>query len=413
MGRSERLTSLILWAMIVGGVVLRVRDIGYPPVMTFDEHYYAPAAHHYILGVPDLRDWHPPLGKMLGAIGLLLFGFNSVGWRFVYLCFGIQTIVVAFCLARYIFSSTRAGWMAAGFVAADGFFISYSRAGLIDGMLTCLVLWSVLAVVVATSWRGLVLAAILVGAATSIKWSGAQALLPAIVGLLVFGRLPWYQVFWFSLSPMVHFLIWAVGLDLMGGAYGPIDLYKAISDSMRSLSRQGLYSNPLASSWYTWPILYRPIAVKLSHQGAIVRCALSVGNPVLWFPASAVVVGLPIAHGLAAIQRRWRSLSLARFDSRFRQAILVLAVGWLSMMLLFATIMGKHTFFYHYLPSYGFAIVTIAGVMAQLERNWPQGVLAFVTFAAAAAIYFSPIWGELPMTLNELNQRLLLPSWRF
>ena len=167
--RTRRNTSLLLACMIVGGVILRIQGIGFPARFTFDEQFYGPTSHHFLLGVPDIHDYHPPLGKLFGTIGLLLFGFNSVGWRFSYLCFGLQTIIIAFWLAREIFQSRRAGWLAAAFVAADGFFIAYSRAGLIDGMLTCMVLWSLLAVVTARTWRGVAVAAIFIGIATSIK----------------------------------------------------------------------------------------------------------------------------------------------------------------------------------------------------------------------------------------------------
>jgi dolichyl-phosphate-mannose--protein O-mannosyl transferase len=79
---------------------------------------------------------------------------------------------------------------------------------------------------------------------------------------------------------------------------------------------------------------------------------------------------------------------------------------------LFAISMGKHSFFYHYQPSYGFAIVLLAGVDARLERYWPRAVLGFVVLAAAWAIYFAPAWGEFPLTLDEANRRLIFLPWR-
>ena len=129
--------------------------------------------------------------------------------------------------------------------------------------------------------------------------------------------------------------------------------------------------------------------VKLSYQGTIGRYASSAGNPVFWFPASLAVVGLPVVRALAIrIQRlreRWSSL----FDPDFTKAVLVLASGWVAMFMLFAVSMGKHSFFYHYQPSYGFAIVLLAGVVARLERRWPREVLLFVALAFVVAIYFA------------------------
>jgi dolichyl-phosphate-mannose-protein mannosyltransferase len=142
----------LLGLLIVGGALLRVQGVGFPAYFTFDEELFVRNAHNYLLGLPDAND-HPPLGKLVMAVGMALFGYNSLGWRFASVCFGLQSVLMAYWLAAQLFDR-RAGWLAAAFVAADGFFISYSRAGLLDGMLSCLVLWGVLAAVASRSWLG-------------------------------------------------------------------------------------------------------------------------------------------------------------------------------------------------------------------------------------------------------------------
>jgi dolichyl-phosphate-mannose--protein O-mannosyl transferase len=412
MQRAPRVTSLLLAFMIVGGVILRIQGIGFPPRDTFDEQFYGPTAHHILLGVPDLHDFHPPLGKLLGAIGLILFGYNSVGWRFMYLCFGLQTIIIGFWLARQIFASRRAAWFAAAFIAADGFFIAHSRTAFIDIMLVCLILWSVLAVVTARTWRGMAIVGILIGIATSIKWSAAQTLVPAVVAVLLYRRVPWYTIFWFGLSPVVHILIWMAGLHLMGHASDPLAVWNVILSSMASLHGLGQYDNPLASAWYTWPALYHPIVVKLSSSGTTSRYASSLGNLVFWFPAVLLVIGLPLARGLTALRTGWRKYWPPFFDASFTKAVLVLATGWAALLTLFVVSMGKHSFFYHYLPPYAFAIILLAGVVAKLERRWPRAVLIFVALSILVALYFVPVWGEFSLTLPEANRRLIFLPWR-
>jgi dolichyl-phosphate-mannose--protein O-mannosyl transferase len=412
MAREQRLTTFLMAFMIVGGTILRMQGIGFPPRNTFDEQFYGPTSHHYLMGVPDMHDFHPPLGKLLGTIGLLLFGYNSVGWRFMYLCFGLQNMVIAFWLAREIFASRRAGWMAAAFVAADGFFIAYSRTALIDPILTCFILWSVLAVVTARTWRGIAVAAVFIGAATSIKWSAAQTLAPAILALFLFRRVPWQTLFLFALAPLTHVLIWMAGLRLMGHASDPTAVWNVIVTGLTSLHATGKYDNPLASAWYTWPVLYHPIVVKLSSSGVTSRYASSAGNPIFWFPASLLVVGLPLTRGFAALQARWRRIWPDLFDLTFTRAVLVLATGWAAMLVLFIVSMGKHSFFYHYQPSYGFAIVLLAGVAARLETRWPRAILVFVALAVAMGLYLTPVWGEFSLTLQEANRRLIFLPWR-
>lgn len=412
MGRPQRVTTLLLAFMIVGGTILRIQGVGYPAHLTFDEQFYGPTMHHILLGVPDLHDFHPPMGKLLGSIGLLLFGFNSVGWRFMFLCFGLQTIVIAFWLARQIFASRRVGWLAAAFVAADGFFIAHSRTAFIDIMLVCFVLWSVLAVVTSRTWRGVAVAGILIGIATSIKWSAAFTLVPATLVVLLYRRVPWYTIFWFGLSPIVHLFIWMAGLHLMGHDSSPVAIGKVIMSSMASLHGLGAYDNPLMSAWYTWPLLYHPIVVKLSSSGITSRYASSLGNLVFWFPAAFLVIALPLGRGLVVWRARWQKYWPSFFDASFTKAVMVLATGWVALQSLFMVSMGKHSFFYHYLSPYAFAIILLAGVVAKLERRWPRAVLAFVILAIVVAIYFVPVWGEFSLTLPEANRRLIFLPWR-
>jgi dolichyl-phosphate-mannose--protein O-mannosyl transferase len=198
----------------------------------------------------------------------------------------------------------------------------------------------------------------------------------------------------------------------MGHAGSPEALWRVIGTALTSLHATGQYDNPLASAWYTWPVLFHPIVVKLSSYGITSRYASSAGNPVFWFPASLMVIGLPLIRGLAACHPRWRRCWPSLFDSSFTKAVLVLATGWAALLMLFVVSMGKHSFFYHYQPSYGFAMVLLAGVAAKLERRWPRAILVFVSLAVLLAIYFTPVWGEFPLTLNEANRRLIFLPWR-
>jgi dolichyl-phosphate-mannose-protein mannosyltransferase len=412
MARPAQITTALVGVMIVAGVVLRIQGIGYPASYTFDEQFYAGTSHHFIIGVPDRHDYHPPLGKLLGTIGLLLFGFNSVGWRFMYLCFGLQTMLVGYWLAREIFADRRAGWFAAAFMAADGFFIAYSRAGLIDGMLTCLVLWSMLAIVTARSWRGVFATAVLVGMAASIKWSGAMTLIPTVAALLMLRRVRWYTMFWFAVTPVVHLAIWWLGLFVMGHPYDPMSVWNVLTNSFLSLAGTAIYDNPLASAWYTWPVLYHPIVVKLWTHGTSNTYASSAGNPVFWFPASLLVMGLPLARGVTALWAGGRARWSRAFDRDFTKAALLLAIGWIGLLFMWSVTLGKHMFFYHYMPSYGFAIVLVAGCAARLERRLPWVVMGFVVLAVLVAIWFVPVWCEFPLPVRQANWRLLPIPWR-
>lgn len=94
MSPSERFVTICLAVMIVGGVWIRIQALPWPTWFTFDEEPFVKNAQNYPLGIPDNND-HPPFGKLLISLGMLVFGYNSLGWRFGPLLFGLQTVLLA------------------------------------------------------------------------------------------------------------------------------------------------------------------------------------------------------------------------------------------------------------------------------------------------------------------------------
>ena len=405
------MTGLLLVVMIVAGVVLRIQNVGYPFTQGFDEPQYVAAAHQFLVGVPDVGECcHPPLGKLLIGIGMLIEGNTPLGWRFAPLCLGLQNIVLVFLIASSLFEDRRAGWFAAAFMAADGFFLSYSRAALPDMSLACLVLWSMLAAVTARGWAGALTCAVLVGLAASIKWVGVLVGLPACLAILFLRRAPWYTIFSFAVVPFVHLAVWMIGLALIGHPNGPMD----VVNEMRR--RAGIHLgfahgvNPLESAWYTWLVLYHPIVIKSAQLGGKVRLASSIGNPILWIAGDVCLLGLAVVGAGLAVSARWRQRWRAWADVRFSKAVAIVGICWVSMMLLWFT-RRITTYWYHYLTPWGVTLVLLGGVVARLDRRHPKAVLGFVLAALVVFIYFAPVWAELPISAAAARHRLVFPLW--
>jgi dolichyl-phosphate-mannose--protein O-mannosyl transferase len=409
---THPITRYALLLMIVGGVVLRIQNVGYPFNYGFDEHQYAGAAHQFLVGVTDSAECcHPPLSKLLIGIGMLVFGNTPLGWRFVPLCFGIQCIVLAYLITTSLFRNRTAGWLAAAFMAADGFYLAYSRASLPDIILACLVQWCMLAAITARGWLGVLVCALLVGVASSIKWVALLVGLPACFAILLLKRAPWYSLVSFAVVPVVHVAIWMVGLDLIGH---PSDLNGVWQEIQ---ARRNFHlgfphgTNPLESAWYTWLVLYHPIVLKSAHVGESVRLASSVGNPLLWITADICLLGLAVSGIAVAASARFRARWKERFDPRFSKAVAILGVTWLSMMLLWMS--GRIvTYWYHYLTPWGFAIMLVAGIAARLEREFSKEVRALVLVVLVVSVYFAPVWAELPISASAVKSRLFFPLWR-
>lgn len=406
------MTGALLSLMIVGGIVLRIQNVGYPLYYGFDEHQYVGAAHQFLVGIPDTAECcHPPLSKLMIGVGMLLLGNNPAGWRFTPLCCGLQSIVLVYLIAHSLFEDRRAGWLAAAFMAADGFYLAYSRVALPDGMLACLTLWCVFAAITARGWAGVLTCAVLVGLATSIKWVGLLAGLPACFAILTLRRAPRYTIVSFAVVPFVHLLVWMIGLRLIGHPNDPMSVWQEMMERQRLHLGFAHSTNPLESLWYTWLVLYHPIVVKSAHVGGKVTFASSVGNPLLWVTADVCLVALPVMGGAAALSARFRERWSQWFDDRSSRALAILGVSWVSMMLLWFT-QRIVTYWYHYLTPWGFAITMVAGVVSRLDRRFPRAVMIFVFLVLAVALYLAPVWAEIPISAAAAYRRLVFPLWR-
>ena len=414
MPAPQRWVTAFLSIMIVGGVVLRIQGLAWPTWFTFDEEPFVKNAHSYALSIADNND-HPPFGKLLISVGMLIFGYNSLGWRFIPLLFGIQTVCLAYWLGRLTFGNKRAGWMAAAFVAADGFFISYSRSGLLDGIMISFMLWGMVAALGARTWKGVIAAGVLIGFSTSVKWSGAMTAIPAAVGILLYRRVSIFSILWLAVVPIVHILIWMGALRLTGKPSDPVSTWKVIIGLYKHHLDLGHYKNDLTSPWYGWPILMHPVVIKLSTSGLKSRYSSSVGNLLLWATSTLLVVAFPITTAVLAIRTRFTRYWLMILDAPTTRGALLMLVGWFSFMapwLATRTTRGNYTFSHYYLPCYAFLLVMIAGLAEYLERKHNRWIAGYIGLAFAVSLYYAPVWGEFAMTAAAAHHRLWFPTWR-
>nr|WP_235503747.1 phospholipid carrier-dependent glycosyltransferase [Curtobacterium sp. S6] len=142
--------------VMVVAALLRFVSISHPNAMAFDETYYAKdgyslfhfgyerqwpenANDSFLAGNPvqpsDHPEYavHPPLGKWMIALGMLLFGDdNPLGWRFSAALFGTLSIAVLMWVAWMMFRSITLASIAGFLMAIDGLHIVQSRLALLD-----------------------------------------------------------------------------------------------------------------------------------------------------------------------------------------------------------------------------------------------------------------------------------------
>jgi dolichyl-phosphate-mannose-protein mannosyltransferase len=397
--------------MILFGVGLRAQGLGFPPHFTFDEHHFVENARPYLSSGIDRND-HPPLGKLLIALSMRWVGDTPTGWRLFPLCFGLVNIALAGALAGRLFRDWRAAAIAAAFVAVDGFFISYSRTALLDGMLTSMFLASALAIVTARRWPDVLLASALVGLAVSIKFSGITLVAALVMMTLVLGRAPRLAVLGVGSAVVVYYAQYALGLALTGRDFAP----RAVWEATLSLTKHHLaltdMTNPATSHWYTWFTPRRPLLLAQVPVEGGARVMTSLGNPLLWWGVNFVVLSGIFAL-LESALRRLRKLP-QRIDGFFgehRFALFALLMFYLLPIVPWI-VSRRDSYIWHYLPAYGFGLILVAGAATHLYKRRLGAGLAALILVAEISVFYAPVWGKYPITHRAIAQRLFVSTWR-
>lgn len=201
---------------------LRLFNLAYPGTLVFDETYYVKDAYSLIThgvelswgskadasfanGVPSGLSndpsfiVHPPLGKWLIGLGMLVFGAgNPFGWRIVVALLGVGAVWLSMKCAELLFASKRWAAIAGLFFAIDGVGIVLSRTALLDQVLGFFVILGYWFLLKDLKYRSpnkwfrpyLLLCSVALGCATATKWSGLYFVVSFIVYLaLVDGHL--------------------------------------------------------------------------------------------------------------------------------------------------------------------------------------------------------------------------------
>jgi predicted membrane-bound dolichyl-phosphate-mannose-protein mannosyltransferase len=135
-----------LGLILVATVVTRVAWLNRPDKsLVFDEAYYVNAARRLLdLTVPsdapyadapaglDPNSEHPPLGKVVIAASMRLFGDNPVGWRSPSILAGLVVILAVYLLVRATGHSAWLAVYAAGVAMLDNLLLVHSRIATLD-----------------------------------------------------------------------------------------------------------------------------------------------------------------------------------------------------------------------------------------------------------------------------------------
>ncbi len=412
----------------------------------FDEVYFANDANDDLRG-RDYLDPEPPLAKLIIALGIQRFGFNAFGWRVMTGLFGTVLIPLMYLLARQLFP-LRFPAVAAGLLTTfDGMTFVESRVGVIDIFPIVFVIAAYLAFHLhlradtPLRQRAAILASgIILGLGLGSKWTalaayGTIALILAarfvmrrvrydpVTGAVVGASLTVVPGLVYLLS-FTHYLTVAhslTGFATPALALSPfhLDLGRAW-DELASFHRWTFnyhYNlrapHPYYSPWFSWPVLYRPVAYYYQGQDLgtdqvtranLVAEIFNLGNPAIWW---ASIVALIVTAGFGLTRRSYPAGFI----------LLAFAAAWLP----FARV-PRGLFLYHMLGGLPFMILAIALVLTTVRVSLPFAerfeaigavfpAYAYLAVVIAVFIFFYPLWTGLPLTYAAWQRHIWLPSW--
>ena len=413
--RVDPVTLLVLICLALFAALVRLPRLQTPSNMIFDEIYYAKAAEQYLARVEITEErTHPPLSKLIIAVGIVLFGDNAVGWRIMGAIAGTLLALVVYGLAATLFRDRFVAAASALLVSLDGLAFVESRISKPDISLTLFLFGSY-----AAFWQylrrrldqpeeptgrnigWLYLAGVAAGCAVSTKWTTVVplAVIPVMLALLGgWGRITLpradlrHLAAAFTVVPVVVYLLTYIPYFRLG--HNPRE-WVALQVSMYQFHASLTEGHPYQSQWWSWPLLIRPIWYEYYEAAPQVnRGILAIGNPILWWAS------LPAFAVVAARASRVRAMPET-----------FLVAGFLISYVQYAFI-TRALFLYHFLPALPFLVMGLAAVLARVRARVGDGVvLVFLLLVIGWFVAFYPVLSALPIAAPRMNRLMWFGSW--
>ncbi|MDB5183823.1 MAG: phospholipid carrier-dependent glycosyltransferase [Candidatus Saccharibacteria bacterium] len=451
-----------IWVLCALALLTRLWQLDFPRAIVFDEVYFRQFASDYLNG-HFFFDIHPPLVKLVFAgIGALFhLGASGVadgdpgGWilRALPALAGAALVPLMYVIIRQLGLGRRMAAFGALLVLCDNALLVESRFVLMDSLLLLAGMGALSSYLQLRRtkkglyrWLWVIATAVLLGTLVSTKWTGL-----AIAGLIFFTwiidgvlrKIQWQQLIAEGAAALaiiatiyigcfaVHFALLTHSGDgdafmsqkfqstLVGNenykASAKMSLWdKIVEYNAEMYSAQNSLesvTHPYASRWYSWPFETRSVyfwqgeAQKDGSQGNIYL----LGNPAVWWLSA---VGMFTALGVWLLKPAWLG--------KRRRLVAFLLTGYALNFVPF-TFITRPMFLYHYLFALLFSML-VTVVMLSLLFTWQrekygrravtQTYWALVVIIVLGFINFIPLSYGWPMTPDDLQMHMWLPSWR-
>ena len=386
-GRQESartwLTALVLG---VAALTIFLWRITVPPSVFYDESQYVDSANAFLAATANPNPEAPPLGKLLIAAGIRIFGNNALGWRVAGAFFGALTLVGVFLWVHLLLHDYSLALTAAVLTFFNNFLYVMSRVAMMDiflvGFLICGLGAFTAALEIdrlgAAKRRSLlVVAGAMFGFACACKWNGIDTL-----GIVILFSVP---LFWIKRSPSEQLLRYARNLQQVG---------------IVTCALWMLFVPLVAYSLTYWPLcrsLHRPFGIDelVSMNVYIWRFHRAVpGNPAIAAKWYAWIFQAAPQRALSYLVGNWvlmwgglpaLAFCLARMRNRVPETLLALL--YFGNLLQWAVTPQRYSYYYYYFPAAMFLSVAIPVALHEVPSRVVQRRLALACIAAAGCAF--------------------------
>ncbi|MGD0070454.1 MAG: glycosyltransferase family 39 protein [Candidatus Bathyarchaeia archaeon] len=408
----------------------------------FDEIYFVRTAEQYLhLQLP--YEWtHPPLGKLIQASSILIFGFDPFGWRIMGVIFATLMIPLIYLFGKKLFGTWIGGFTAAFLLTFDFMHFTMARMGTADtyvvffSLASQLFFFIYLKNVLDKGWKTSIIPLFLAIFFFALGFSSKWLVLYGFVGelaLLVALRLSEVKKLKGSLSAKVYafldhpysvivaFLLLAVGIyfltyipDMLAGRsfLDVIGLQVQMFDYHFYLTA----THPFSSPWYSWPFMFDPLnaavhvpvwlEVATFPNGVTESTIVVMGNPAVWWIGFAAILGLTVFYVPKIFSKQF-SLK------KYLPVIFMLVVfffQWLPYILI-----TRVVFIYHFYSDVPFLCLGTAFLVSKYWSNKWVKISAIAYFALVIALFvlFYPVISGVPTSTSTVNSLKWFGGWLF
>ncbi len=471
---SRKKDAVAAFFIFILSSVTHLLYFGKPAGVVFDETYFMKFVGYYETG-SYYFDIHPPLGKLIFLVFAHAIGvtpsieIGNIGTalppslillRLLPIFAGILLPVVVYYLCRRLKLSSLVSLVAGILICFENSLVVESRFVLMDStLILCGFLFLLFYLVFndrlrasRRAWPFLIISAIFLSCAASIKWSGLffipsvallefyrafvdktfphlhlwQKLRSLITVVCVYGAI--FSVTYlsafaihFSLLPLSGsgdaFMSPAFQKTLEGNMYATDDsipprrffgklfeLNAAMYDANKTL----VIPHPYSTKFYTWPLLKRGVyfweGEHSTSSPAFGRIYL-MGNPFVYWFSTLAVIGMLCYAGVLMVKRRAHHMK-----NEWTAAFILGAYFGNFIPFIF---IGRVMFLYHYEAALVMSIIALAYLLDHISHKKVQiGVIVYLLLVCISTfIFFSPLTYGTPLSQESFNSRMWLRSW--